>query len=204
MRPAPPGGGRVWCDTPVVNLEPPLARWQHCAFNKARDSRHRGSLTRDTNQCVCDITTLQPTSDKQDVKTVTSAFDPRKQNDWFWIKEHKVPQSFGISDWSRATGICKQKHQIPLKLACCEFLIPQTNRHKFRNWTNQTAFLQLNGTARYGTPNIAENISLMEHFMEDLSVSRLYNKYLCNFLKFNLTCAVPKWHRMVLMDSQSM
>ncbi len=35
-------------------LEPlvPLTRWQHCTFNKARDSRHRGSLTRDTNQCV--------------------------------------------------------------------------------------------------------------------------------------------------------
>ncbi len=41
------------------NLEPPppLSRWQHCTFNKARDSRHRASLTRDTNQCVCDITT---------------------------------------------------------------------------------------------------------------------------------------------------
>ncbi len=57
MRPAPPGGGGVWYDTPAVNLEPPLTRWQHCAFNKARDLHHRGSLTRDTNQCVCDITT---------------------------------------------------------------------------------------------------------------------------------------------------
>ncbi len=44
-----------------MKLEPPpapLARWQHRTFNKHRDSRHRASLTRDTNQCVCDITTL--------------------------------------------------------------------------------------------------------------------------------------------------
>ncbi len=49
----------MWCDTPPVNLEPLalLVRWQHCVFNKARDSCHRASLTRDTNQCVCDITT---------------------------------------------------------------------------------------------------------------------------------------------------
>ncbi len=52
---------QVWCDTPDVNLEPPLARWQHCTYNKHRDSCHRGSLTWDTKPCVCDITTLVPT-----------------------------------------------------------------------------------------------------------------------------------------------
>ncbi len=35
----------MWCDTPAVKTEPPLDRWQHCVLNKARDSRHRGSLT---------------------------------------------------------------------------------------------------------------------------------------------------------------
>ncbi len=47
----------MWCDKPAVKTEPLLDRWQHCVLNKARDSRHRASLTRDTNQCVCDITT---------------------------------------------------------------------------------------------------------------------------------------------------
>ncbi len=48
-----------------MKLEPPpapLARWQHCTFNKHRDSRHHASLTRDTNQCVCDITTYDSVS----------------------------------------------------------------------------------------------------------------------------------------------
>ena len=26
--PTPPTGGGVWCDTPAVNLEPPLTRWR--------------------------------------------------------------------------------------------------------------------------------------------------------------------------------
>ncbi len=34
LRPLPPGGGGVWCDTPAVNLEPLLIRWHHCVLNK--------------------------------------------------------------------------------------------------------------------------------------------------------------------------
>ncbi len=40
-----PGGGGVWCDTPAVNLEPPLARWHHCVLNKGGDSHPRASLS---------------------------------------------------------------------------------------------------------------------------------------------------------------
>ncbi len=57
MRPAPPSGGGVWCDTPAAN-------WNHhwtdgttvYKINRVVPAVEL-SLTRDTNQRVCDITT---------------------------------------------------------------------------------------------------------------------------------------------------
>ncbi len=47
------GGGGLWCDTPAVNLEPPLVRWHHCVLNKRGDSHPRGqSLLRYQPVCL--------------------------------------------------------------------------------------------------------------------------------------------------------
>ncbi len=41
--PTPPTGGGVWCDTPAVNLEPPLTRWHDWKeVNKYGGSHPRG------------------------------------------------------------------------------------------------------------------------------------------------------------------
>ncbi len=58
MRPAPPGGGGVWCDTPAVNLNHRLTDGTTVYSINTEVPALGDSLSWDTNQCVCDITTF--------------------------------------------------------------------------------------------------------------------------------------------------
>ncbi len=58
MRPAPPGGGGVWCDTPAVNLNH-LGTGGSTVHSINMEIRATvASLTWDTQLIVCDITTI--------------------------------------------------------------------------------------------------------------------------------------------------
>ncbi len=55
----PPGGGGVWCDTPSSNVRTTEHRWQHWVNKNTEVPALGDSLSWDTNQRVCDITTVR-------------------------------------------------------------------------------------------------------------------------------------------------